>query len=175
MNDKLKGYLKKIVIIVSFIYVLYCFVSLLHVFFHVPVQIFCIFMIVFNLTIQFIHYYKTKVKLIEKRVFISISIIVISTVIFNFGFCTFKTYLGNELLDDIIAIQFNGYRFGKNDLDNARVKFISENVVMHKGSYDLVIYYDDGSMEYGYAFQNGANSYVIEIKGDKYYLNGLDF
>ena len=175
MNDKLKGYLKKIVIIVGFIYVLYCFISLLNMFFHDPVQIFCIFMVLLNLIVQFIHYYKTKVKLIEKRVLISISIIVISTVIFNFGFCTFKTYLGNELLDDISAIQFNGYRFDRSDLDNARVKFISENVVMHKGSYDLVIYYDDGSMEYGYAFQNGAHSYVIEIKGDKYYLNGLDF
>ena len=175
MSDKVKKFLKIFIIMCFFIYCLYCFISLLNMFFHVPVQIFCIFMVLLNLIVQFIHYYKTKVKLIEKRVFISISIIVISTVIFNFGFCTFKTYLGNELLDDISAIQFNGYRFGKNDLDNARVKFISENVVMHKGSYDLVIYYDDGSMEYGYAFQNGAHSYVIEIKGDKYYLNGLDF
>ena len=129
-------------------------------------------MIVFNLTIQFIHYSNTKIKNIGKRIVISIGVVAVSTIVFNMGYCRFKTYKGNELLDSISVIKFNGYRFDKNDLENIKIRFVSDNITFHKGAYDLIIYYEDGSMEYGYAFQNGAHSYVIEIKGDKYYLNG---
>ena len=175
MNDKLKGYLKKIVIIVGFIYVLYCFVSLLHIFFHVPVQIFCIFMIVFNLTIQFIHYNNTKIKNIGKRIVISFGVVTVSTIVFNMGYCRFKTYMGNELLDSISVMKFNGYRFDKNDLENTKIRFVSDNITLHKGSYDLIIYYEDGSVEKSVAFSNGVDLYILDIEGDKYYFDTSEF
>ena len=132
-------------------------------------------MIVFNLTIQFIHYNNTKIKNIGKRIVISFGVVTVSTIVFNMGYCRFKTYKGNELLDSISVMKFNGYRFDKNDLENTKIRFVSDNITFHKGSYDLIIYYEDGRVENRVAFSNGVDLYILDIEGYKYYFDTSEF
>lgn len=140
--------------------------------FHLPVQIFCIFMIVLTLVMQFIHWKKTREKKVVLRIIISFVFVVVISFLFKYCYYLFKSYEGNKILDSINSLYFDGYTYGKDELVNAKVRFVSDKFLLTKGSSDLVIYYDDGNIENSYVLRDG---YIFVIKGDKYYIDGLDF
>ena len=139
---------------------------------HTPVKIACCTALILALIIQIKHIRKTKIKKIGLRIFIVLMSVVLITFVIHVSYGTMKTIQGNFLLDDIQKIEFSNYTLNKNDLENAKLKFVNDATMLSKATNRAVIYYDNGTTEISSVSFNGA--LICKINEDSYYLQNIN-
>lgn len=159
--------MKKVLNIIGYISILalpYMLLTFILVF-HDLVKIFILILLLMIVVFQILHYHKTKIKYYGIRIFVTILLITIFSLIIHYGYGIVKNNQTKNLVNTIEKISFETYELDQSKLEN-NLKFVNTKDLIFKGSSDAIIYYTDGRIERTKVYYSGF--YIIQIKDDKY-------
>ena len=165
--------MKKVLNIIGYISLVtmpYLFLSFIFVC-HNLVKILILIELLIILVFQIINYKKTRIKDYGIRILITIISIVALGSIIHYGYGLVKNKQAKDLVKTIEKISFEGYEINQKQLEN-NLKFVNEKSLIFKGTSDATIYYTNGTTEKTQVYYPGF--YIIQIKGDKYFISVLD-